>query len=211
MKQMVKQLKKDPKRIPRPDRYEMMCMFTKAMASVTMDVNTRMKKLWLTNALDGSEDYPVSRLSALVGDSLVKKRELLMKESPKTLQALIRSMTPPKGVQKKGHRTGEAPDDESFKLLNFERDLEPHEAVESDYVNEEEENSNISATTCRWSHSMYWWRSACNCAVTRPFWKRGPRRINTRRRWSFMEGSYDCPWFAEVAKFLTKFYQCMNE
>ena len=97
---MLQQLRKDPHKIPRPDRDDMMSMLTEAMGSVQIDVNARMKNLWLTNALDGSEDYLVSeRIFTLVGNSLINKRESLMNSpSPRTLKELVKRITPPRKV-----------------------------------------------------------------------------------------------------------------
>ena len=63
----------------------------------------------------------------------------MKEQSPKTLQALIRSITSPKSVQNKGHRRNEAPNDKGCELLYCEGCLEPDKAMESDTVDEEEE------------------------------------------------------------------------
>ena len=54
---MIDQLKADPKRIPQPSRDDMMQMLKKSFDSLEIDVASRFKALWVTNALDGSEDF----------------------------------------------------------------------------------------------------------------------------------------------------------
>ena len=145
MKLMIEKLRKDPKKIPQPERDEMMEMLTDAMESVDINVNERMKVLWITNKLDGSEDHLVSeRIFTLVGESLLKKRaELMKKASPKSLQELLRSITPPKGVKRKALASEEAPEDEGSELLDCDGDLLDIAAIdlediELDVVVEEE-------------------------------------------------------------------------
>ena len=54
---MIDQLKADPKRIPQPSRDDMMQMLKKSFDSLEIDVASRFKALWVTNALDGTEDF----------------------------------------------------------------------------------------------------------------------------------------------------------
>ena len=56
---MIDQLKADPKRIPQPSRDDIIQMLKKRFDSLEIDVATRFKVLWVTNALDVSEDYLV--------------------------------------------------------------------------------------------------------------------------------------------------------
>ena len=53
---MIDQLKANPKKIPQTSRDYMSEIFE----AVEIDVATHFKSLWVTNALDGSEDYLVS-------------------------------------------------------------------------------------------------------------------------------------------------------
>ena len=53
---MTDQLKADPKRIPQPSRDGMMRMLKKSFDCLEIDVASRFKVLWVTNALDGNED-----------------------------------------------------------------------------------------------------------------------------------------------------------
>ena len=57
---MIDQLKANPKKIPQPSRDDMMRMLSESFEAVEIDVVTHFKSLWVTNALDGSEDYLVS-------------------------------------------------------------------------------------------------------------------------------------------------------
>ena len=61
------------------------------------------KNLFVTNALDGSEDYLVwERLNVLIGPQMRKFREELMKQkAPKSLNELLKTITPPKGIRNK--------------------------------------------------------------------------------------------------------------
>ena len=122
---MLKKLEKDPDTIPRPTKDEMMEMLDNAWKSVLEKVDTadRFTCLWLTNKLDGSEDYLVSQgIKDLVGGALLEFRKSLMEnEAPRTLQEMIRNITPPKGVKRK-QIIGEIPDDEGVELFDCEGD-----------------------------------------------------------------------------------------
>ena len=134
MRLMLEQLRKDPKKIPRPNCEDMMMMLTDAMETVEIDVDARMKNLWITNALDGSEDYLVSeKLHAVVGQSVVKQRDALMKvPSPKSLKELLKKITPPKGVRRKDICIESAPVDEGTELFDCEGKTEPDIAFDAD-------------------------------------------------------------------------------
>ena len=99
---MLKQLEEDPGKIPRPSKDDMMSILNSAWTETLneVDVVDRFKCLWLTNDLNGSEDYLVSQ--RIKDDSLLEFcTNLLKQEPPKTLKALIRTITPPKGVKRK--------------------------------------------------------------------------------------------------------------
>ena len=59
--------------------------------------------MWVTSALDGSEDYLVSeRVYKLVGTRMIDFGNRLMKTIiPKNLKQLLKMITPPKGVKRK--------------------------------------------------------------------------------------------------------------
>ena len=75
---MIDQLKASPKKIPQPSRDDMMRMLSESFEAVEIDAVTHFKSLWVTNALDGSEDYLVSeRIMMLVGEKLKVFRKQL--------------------------------------------------------------------------------------------------------------------------------------
>ena len=95
---MIDQLKADPKKIPQPSRDDMMRMLVESFNSLEIDVAGRFKSLWVTNALDGSEDYLASeRVVSLVGQKLKTFCDQLnKKESPKSSRELLKLITPQK-------------------------------------------------------------------------------------------------------------------
>ena len=56
---MLEKLKKEPNKIPKPERNEMIEMIVSSLASLNVDFQRAFKSLFVTNALDGSEDYLV--------------------------------------------------------------------------------------------------------------------------------------------------------
>ena len=74
-----KDLEKDPVKIPSPSRDEMMSMLLKAWESLQIDIKREFKSLFVTNSLDGSEDYLVSnKLFSLIGEEMKTFRKELM-------------------------------------------------------------------------------------------------------------------------------------
>ena len=141
---MIDQLKADPKRIPQPSRDDMRRMLKKSFESLEIDVASRFKALWVTNALDRGEDYLVSeRIIALVGNKMKTFRnDLMKKKNPKSLKDSMKLITPPKGIRRKNlnddmmvppEEGDELFDSEGDKLISWEQNQEE----ESD----EEENS----------------------------------------------------------------------
>ena len=145
MNLMLEQLNNDPNKIPSPSRDEMMRMLLKAWELLDVDTEREFKSLFVTNALDGSEDYLVSdKLYALVGNEMVKFRTELMTSRPaKTLKEVIQKLIPPKGVKRKGH-------DEGIELLDCEEVEIPLEELEQECDDalcddDEVENDNVVA------------------------------------------------------------------
>ena len=93
---MIAQLTSDPNKIPQPNRNDMIRMLVESFNSLNIDISACYKVLWLTDKLDGSEDYLVSeRMMRLVGGRLKEFREELMKTpSPKNLKDLMKLITP---------------------------------------------------------------------------------------------------------------------
>ena len=81
---MLEQLRVDPSKMPQPSRDDMMKMLAESFNSLKIDEVNRFKVLWVTNALDSSEDYLVSeKIIALVGSHLKEFRdESTKKDSP---------------------------------------------------------------------------------------------------------------------------------
>ena len=81
---MLEQLRVDPSKMPQPSRDDMMKMLAESFNSLKIDEVNRFKALWVTNALDSSEDYLVSeKIIALVGSHLKEFRdESTKKDSP---------------------------------------------------------------------------------------------------------------------------------
>ena len=101
---MLEMLKEKPKKVPEPSRQDLIDMAMKSMNTLeSLDFGRAFKRLFLTNCLDGSEDWMISdKLKSLVYDDMVKFREKLMKTKPaKTIEDLFKTFTPPKGVKRK--------------------------------------------------------------------------------------------------------------
>ena len=67
------------------------------LIDVKIDVKSASKSVWVTNAIDGSEDYLVSdKIFGLNGKSMTSFRtEIIAKPRPKTVKEFITSMIPP--------------------------------------------------------------------------------------------------------------------
>jgi hypothetical protein len=109
-----------------------------------IDFSKRFKSLWVTNKLNGSEDYLVSsKLMDMVGDDLKEFRKNLMsKPSPKKIKELQSLIIPPKGVRRKNLSVGEMPEDEGSELLDgdIEEQMDVNEEIDN---NESDVNNNI--------------------------------------------------------------------
>ena len=57
---MLEKLTKDPEKFPSHDRSEMMILFVESEKAITLDTNAAFRSVWVTNSLDGSEDYLVN-------------------------------------------------------------------------------------------------------------------------------------------------------
>ena len=105
---MLEQLEKDAIKIPSPSRNEMMSMLFQAWETLEIDTKRKFKSLFVTNALDGSEDYLVSnKLFVLIGNEMVDfRKELMSQNSVKILKEVIRNLIPHKGVKQKANVKG---------------------------------------------------------------------------------------------------------
>ena len=100
---MLSKLQAHKAKIPSPTREDMMEMLLSAWSKIEVDTKAAFKSLFVTTALDGSEDYLVSdRLFSLVGkDMKLFKDGLMQSEMPATLQEVIQKLIPPKGIRRK--------------------------------------------------------------------------------------------------------------
>ena len=80
----------------------MMRLHVNSNKDVNIHVKSAFKSVWVTNTLDGSEDYLVSgKIFGLVGESMTSFRtEMIAKPPPKSIEELINSMIPPKGIRR---------------------------------------------------------------------------------------------------------------
>ena len=101
-------------------RDEMMLMLNMAQYSIEIDFDRAFKSIFAINNFDGYEDYLVSdKLYSLIGAEMVEFRDELMKTTPpKTVRALMKTITPPKGVKRKMPSWNEQPADEGYDMFD---------------------------------------------------------------------------------------------
>ena len=151
MKLMMEQLEKDPIKIPSPSQNDMMPMLLQAWETFEIDTKREFKSLFVTNALDGSEDYLVSdKLFALIGDEIIDfRKELMSQNSVKILKEVIGNLIPPKGVKRKANVEGSELLDcegEEISLEEFQQECDEDEVTE-DYLAAVENNSEVHDAT----------------------------------------------------------------
>ena len=146
---MIEQLGNDPKTIPKPSRDEMMRLLYESHVSLEKDYAKEFKSLWVTNALDGSEDYLVSqRVYKLMGTRMIDFLNQLMKTArPKNLKQLLKMITPPKGVKRKDAQRSEAPVDKGDQLFGCEGEKIKTETIEEDISTSDEEDGTPQVTS----------------------------------------------------------------
>ena len=94
MELMMEKLQADKKKVPSPTREEMINMAVKASRKVDESFTEVFKELFVTNKLDGSEDYLLSdKLFALIGNEMKEFRKKLMESPPPhKIQKVIKSI-----------------------------------------------------------------------------------------------------------------------
>ena len=99
---MLKKLEVDKNKVPAPSREEMINLLLAAWRETVVDFAAVFKKLFVSNNLDGSEDFLVSdKLFSLIGDDMLEfRRQLLSSKLPINLQAVIKTLIPPKGIRR---------------------------------------------------------------------------------------------------------------
>ena len=129
IKLMLEQLGKNPTEIPSPSQNEIMSMLLASWEKLQIDTEKEFRSLFVTNALNGSEDYLVSdKLYVLIREEMLKFR--ICKQTPKEV---VRKLIPPKGISRKGNFEGN-------ELLDFENEEIPIEEFQEECNNEEETN-----------------------------------------------------------------------
>ena len=140
-------LQKDKIKITSPSRDDMMRMIAMAWGKLDVDHTRAFKSLFVTNSLDGFDDYLASdRPFKLISDSMVSFRKMLIEsEIPTSLPAVVRKLNPPKWIKRKNQ--------DGCKLLDFSC---PGDDQEDEYLNlfdnlfnsqinvEEENDGNLS-------------------------------------------------------------------
>ena len=94
---MIRQLSDNPLKIPQPSRDDMR-IIDESFKSLQIFFSNRFKALWVTNSLDGNEDYLVSEhVYKLVSQELIVFRNKFVKRrSLKLIKELGELITPPK-------------------------------------------------------------------------------------------------------------------
>ena len=118
-----------------------MAMFITALGRVNIDTQIVFKSLFVTNSLDGTEDYLVSnKLYSLVGPTMLEFRKKLMKsKSPKKLSELLKMIIPPKGVHQKNV--------EGSELLDCEEEELQLEELEVFAIDDDVQNRDVDSDT----------------------------------------------------------------
>ena len=119
-------------------------MLSENQVSLDKDYAKEFKNLWVTNALDGSEDYLVSeRVYKLMGTRMIDFRNQPMKTaSPKNLKQLLKMITPPKGVKRKDAEGSVAPVNEGDELFDCESD-----GIETEVISTSDEEDEMPQAT----------------------------------------------------------------
>ena len=117
----------------------MTSMLLQAWETLEINAKREFKSLFVTNALDGSEDYLVSdKLFTLIGDEMVDfRKELKSQNSVKTLKGVIRSLILPKTVKRKPNVEGSELLDcegEEISLEEFQQECNEDELTENDHA-----------------------------------------------------------------------------
>ena len=128
VKLMLEKLKTDKEKIATSDRDDMMVLLCNAMKTMKFDKEKAFKSLFLTNSLDGQEDYMVSaKLFQLIGKEIQDfRKKLLSRNCPKSLSELLKTITPPEGIRRKNTEGTELMDceGEELDLEELEKELE---------------------------------------------------------------------------------------
>ena len=114
-----------------------MSLLVESEKAIALDTNAGFKLVWITNSLNGSEDYLVSdKTFGLVGDIMRQFRnEMTAKPPPKTVKEVIRSLIPPKGIKRGRNIEGsELFDEEEIEEEEEEDEDEEEEEIDANQV-----------------------------------------------------------------------------
>ena len=111
----------------------------KAWESLQIDTKREFKSLFVTNSLDGSEDYLLSgKLFSLIGEEMkTSRKELMSSNSSRTLKEVVRNLIPHKGVVRKSNVEGSELMDGEGDEISVEEQQQEYEQVP------DEEESNV--------------------------------------------------------------------
>lgn len=141
---MLKMLEVDKNKVPSPKREDMVKMLLSAWRDVPDNFAEVFKKLFVTSALDGSEDHLVSdKLFALIGSDMQTFRKKLTESPvPANLQSVIKNLIPPKGIRR---------NNEGLELLDYVEDdpflFEDEDSNETDGTSDESDGEQNDAET----------------------------------------------------------------
>jgi len=98
---MMQQLQENSAKIPSPSRNDMIKMLVDSWKELDIKPSDALKYNFLTNSLDGREDYLVSgKLMEMVEEIKAFLNELINSPPPQNLRVLVKTITPPRCYQK---------------------------------------------------------------------------------------------------------------
>ena len=140
---MLQKLEIDSKSTPKPSREEMIKMLLEAWKEAKKDFSFAFKRLFVTSALDGSEDFLVSdKLMSLIGESMKKYRSSLLKQKvPGKLINVMKNLILPKGIKrnKEGYELLDFYDEDVVEVMEEEESCSEDEIVEVEQSEDDEE------------------------------------------------------------------------
>ena len=140
----------NPNKVPSPSRNEMMRMLNSTWNKLDINNVQAFKKLFVTNSLDGSQDYLVSdKLFSLIGESMRKiTQRTCENQGSRNTQISCAIIDTSKGHTQKNFEGMELFDNEGlFELIPDEESDTDTDADSSDYENQARNNLEIPINT----------------------------------------------------------------
>ena len=134
---MHEKFTKDLQKVPSPNKSEMMSLLVESAKAIVLDTSAVSKSVWVTNSLDGSEDYLVSnKIFRLARDSMRQFRnEMTAKPPPKTVKEVILSLISPKVIKRsKNIKDSELIDEGEIKEEEGEAEDKDQEEINADHL-----------------------------------------------------------------------------